>query len=170
MVRALVLTCICIASLILVTIVSVSRWYEVKSNCTDYLKLAGDAPNIQKAQEFLGKAINYLEQKNLTQGNSAIFFKVPSSDIGIWYGQIRGAYESVNQILLREGAGSIGQIEKDNALMKIREVVLDNSSSGTSVTHPNNISWYPNQLAIFIWWALTVIIGVVAVIFWFILD
>jgi hypothetical protein len=56
------------------------------------------------------------------------------------------------------------QLEKSNALMKIREVVLDDSSSGTSVTLPANISWYPNQWLMLIWWSVT---GILLVVGWF---
>jgi hypothetical protein len=78
------------------------RWYQFKLNCKDYLKLAGDAPTIQKADEFLGRAISYLEDHNLIRGNSAILFRTPSCDVGIWYGQIKGAKETLTRIIDRK--------------------------------------------------------------------
>jgi len=77
-------------SFVLAVIFGIEFWYDVKAGCVDYLKLAGDAPNVQKADEFLGKALEYMERNNLTSGNSAFIFHTPSADVGIWYGQIKG--------------------------------------------------------------------------------
>jgi len=149
-------------SLVLVIVVCTVRWYGFNKGCESYLKLAGDAPSVEKAEKFLGKALDYLTENDLIKGNSAFLFPTPTTDVGIWYEQIKGAHDNMVQVIARESSGSISQIEKDNALMKVREVVLDNSSSGTEVTCPANISWFPNQWPILIWWIATVLLGIAA--------
>ena len=152
-----------IISTVLWIIVATVMWYNFKSNCDDYLKLAGDAPSIEKADKFLGRALNYMESNDYTSGNSAIIFKTPDCDIGIWYEQIKGAKATTEAILQRIEMGeNVTQLEKDNALMKIREVLLDNSSDGTKVTTPDWISMYPLQLVMALW-----LLGTIALFIWF---
>jgi len=125
-------------------------WYNFKMGCKDYLKLAGDAPTIERAHEFLSGAVRYMEEHGLITGNSALVFHTPRADLGIWYKQTKGALDTLSDIIKRQENGtSLAQLERDNALMKIREVVLDNGSDGTEVTLPPNISLFPHQ--VFFW-------------------
>ncbi|MBU4360903.1 hypothetical protein L6279_03595 [Candidatus Parcubacteria bacterium] len=157
-----------IVSLIIISIFNISWWYDVKVGCYDYLKLTGDAPNIQKADEFLTKVLDYIEKKNLTQGNSAIIFHTPSADLSIWYNQIKGAKETLEIVLQRKDASSISQLERDNALMKVREVVLDDGKEGVQVTAPPNISWFPHQGKVAWWWIFTCIFIIGGAIIWYV--
>jgi len=157
-----------LVSLIVVTACCISWWYQLKVECIDYLKLAGDAPTVEKAYEFLSKCMSYVERKGITSGNSGIIFHPPRADLEIWYGQIRGARDTAKVILGKDGSGSLDQLERDNALMKIREVLLDHGESGTTVTKPPWLSWYPHQGAILVWWVLTFVILVVGVLVSFI--
>lgn len=140
-----------------VGIFNLVAWVEFKTNCGDYLKLAGDAPSVERANQFLGKAVAYLENRNLTAGNSAYIFHTPKNDIGIWYKNIKGAYEVTASVLAREKAnpGSVSQLEQSNALIKIREVVLDQGEKGTAVTQPDHIVVFPNQWLLLIGYLVT---------------
>ncbi len=60
--------------------------------------------------------------------------------------------------IITQGSGA-SQLEKDNALMKIREVLVDIGSSGVSVTLPVHINLYPYQGLYFFW------LGIAAVFF-----
>jgi hypothetical protein len=142
-------------------------WYQFRVGCEDYLKLAGDAPTIERATEFLGKAVNYLEEKGLISGNSAFFFPIPRKDVGIWYSQLKSAYETVGNLVeqAKNNPDSVSQLTKDNALMKIREVVLDEGSYGTIVTAPANIVVFPYQRVFLFWYLLSFLF---AVVFWFV--
>jgi hypothetical protein len=155
------LTILGIISLVLVSVVSIQFWYSFKTNCGDYLKLAGDAPTVERANEFLDKAISYLERENKTSGNSALIFHTPANDVGVWYGQLKAAKQIVEQVLNYQPKASedpnLLQVNKSNALMKVRETVLDQGENGVSVTKPAHITWYPNQWGMTIWWWVTVI-------------
>lgn len=153
-------------SFIMVSVLSIIFWYSFVKNCEDYLKLAGDAPNVVRADEFLGQALDYIEKENLTSGNSAYIFHTPKNDVGIWYEQIKGAKETTAALLkkAKENPESVSQLEQDNALMKIREVVLDSSKSGTKVTLPDAIAWFPYQWGMLVWWWISTIINMVG---WF---
>jgi len=128
-------------------VIAVVQSYHFDRNCGDYLKLAGDAPTIVRANDFLKKAISYLEETGKTSGDSAVIFKKkPSNDIEIWYQQLVAAEKTTEEILAK--GDKAPQLEKDNALMKIRETVLDQGQD-VNVTHPAWISIYPDQVNFF---------------------
>ncbi len=158
--------------LIVMGVITVSCWYNFKSNCEDYLKLAGDAPSVEKADMFLGRALGYIEKKNLTSGNSAFVFNTPSNDVGIWYEQIRGAKETTAKLLERKkkDPNSVSEMEASNTLMKIREVVLDASDGKTTVTLPASMDWFPYRwIMTIMWWsaALLTVAGGAGILFIF---
>lgn len=169
-----------VLSLAAVILVDYFRGYEFDKGCGDYLKLAGDAPNIEQANKFLGQALTYIEKNHLNKGNSAWIRKTPSSDLSIWRNKIRGAKITVGVILTKEAgmkataapeasltAPSIGQLEKDNALMKVREVLLDEGKSGTVVTLPAHISLYPYQYIFLFWWIVTAVLLAAGGLVWY---
>ena len=67
-----------ISSLVAMVLIigAVGDWYKFNRNCADYLKLAGDAPTLERADGFLSMALEWMDYKNLKYGNSALFFKV----------------------------------------------------------------------------------------------
>jgi hypothetical protein len=158
-VLGIVLTTIGAILLAVLLVNSIMRWYDTKVGCGDYLKLAGDAPTVQKAYDFLEIALDYMEKRGLTNGNSAVLFRTPSSDIGIWYNQVKGAKETLTSILAKGEMAT--QLEKDNALMKVREVVLDQGEQGTKVTMPANITLFPMQV---LFWVMFILGGVILII------
>ena len=134
-------------SLIALGVISVVWDYHFDRDCGDYLKLAGDAPTVSRANDFLKKAISYLEETGKTSGDSGVIFKKkPSNDIKIWYQQLVAAKETTEEILAKGDKAS--QLEKDNALMKIRETVLDQGEKETEVTRPDYIALFPYQAII----------------------
>ncbi|MDP2930544.1 MAG: hypothetical protein Q8N56_02990 [bacterium] len=158
-------------SLVVVAVISLIIWggylglarWQFNKNCGDYLKLAGDAPTVERADGFLEKAIAYIEKTNMVSGNSSIIFKKPTNDVGIWYAQIKAAKETTEKIIVR-GEG-VSQLERDNALMKIRETVLDQGERGTMVTTPDWISLFPYQLfKVILWPILSVLFAITGAI------
>lgn len=114
-------------------------------NCTQYLKRAADANSIEMAKVELGKAISYAESQRLTEGVVSIFLRQPKNDIGYWYTNMVTAYEELESL-----PEDSTPLEKTNVLMKLRETLTDNNDSGTSVTVPNGISIYPNNVGYFL--------------------
>ncbi len=131
---------------------------EFNTNCKQYLKRAADANTVETAKEELAKAISYAEDNNLTEGVVSIFLRQPKNDVGYWYKNMTEAYEELEN--LPEDATSL---EKTNVLMKLRETLTDETDSGVSVTVPNGISIYPNNVAYFWWGMLSFIL---ALLFW----
>ena len=128
-------------------------------NCEAYIKRTADASTIEMAKTELAKAIDYAERNNLTEGIVSVFLKNPQNDIGFWYGNMKAAYEELDN--LPEDAAPL---EKTNVLMKLRESLTDNSGdNGTSVTVPDGISIYPGNVAYFWWCALSLL---AACVFW----
>lgn len=127
-------------------------------NCTQYLKRAADANSIEMAKVELGKAISYAESQRLTEGVVSIFLRQPKNDIGYWYTNMVIAYEELESL-----PEDSTPLEKTNVLMKLRETLTDNNDSGTSVTVPNGISIYPNNVGYFLW---GIISSIACSIFW----
>jgi hypothetical protein len=129
--------------------------YQFNRGCADYLKLAGDSSTVEATNGFLGQALTYMETTGKTSGNSSLIFKKPLSDVGIWYKQTKDA-KGVLEGIIAKGDEATGT-EKSNALLKVRETVLDMGSNGTSVTYPPHIALYPGgsyALAVILWWVL----------------
>jgi len=140
-----------VAGMIVLSIVCSLSVYQFNRGCADYLKLAGDASTIEAANGFLGQALAYMETTGKTSGNSSLIFKKPLSDVGIWYKQTKDA-KGVLEGIIAKGDEATGT-EKSNALLKVRETVLD----GTSVTYPPHIALYPGgsyAVAVILWWVL----------------
>ena len=98
--------------------------------CTDHLHRAAVANTIELASSELGIALKYLEDHDLTAGNTALFFETPADDLGFWYQNLKAAHG----VLLHEQGAS--QLERTNVLLKLKE----------SITSPPGwISVYPNQ-------------------------
>jgi len=130
--------------------------YNFNKECCDYLKLAAYSPSIEKSTQFLEKALVYLEKEEKTTGNSAFIFKTPSSDIGIWFSQLKEAQKTLVKCL----PDSISGLEKTNALMKIRETI----ENGTILTLPPYLDTFPKHI-FFLWtYILSLMIMFIALI------
>ena len=109
-------------------------------NCGDYLKRAADANTVELAVKELETALNYIEENDLTDGYTSVIYKSPDEDLGFWYTNIKSAYEELKSI-----PDNATMMEKSNALMKLRETLLDNGEKGETLTIPSGISVYPNN-------------------------
>jgi hypothetical protein len=135
-------------------IVSIVFAILFKIGCNDRLKRAADANTIELAKEELTVVISYLEEKNLTEGYTSILYKTPDEDIGFWYKNLNS---SLNE--LKNVNPESSQLEKSNILLKLRETILDNSQSGSSVTRPDGISKYPFNAIFALWGGLSFIVS-----------
>lgn len=130
---------------------------EFSQNCSGYLKQAADANSITLAKERLQKSVDYLESNNLTEGYTSLFYKTEDDNIGYWYLNLKTSLNDLNKI----NTDSISSLEESNVLLKLRETILDNNDSGDSVTIPNGISRYPNNLLFFMWAVLSFLIVII---------
>lgn len=138
--------------------VRIVKDFQFNTNCAQYIKRAADANTIEMAKEELGKAISYAKQNNLTEGIVSIFLQQPKNDVGFWYKNMTEAYNELEN--LPEDATSL---EKTNVLMKLREALTDSKDSEVSVTIPDGISIYPENITYF-WWGL--ISAIVSIVLW----
>ena len=127
-------------SLVLQTVYAV----DFSLNCTQYLKRAADANTVALAAKNIDPAIKYLEKNDITNGIVSIFLRQPENDVGYLYANLKACQSELANV--KEDAG---QLERSNLLMKLRETLLDDGQSGTSVTHPMGISIYPHNKAYF---------------------
>lgn len=108
------------------------------TQCKEYLSLAANANSIELARTNLDKAIQYIEQNQLTSGNTAFFIKGPSTDLTSWYANLKACQKEVWIMDVKKGT----VLEETNLLMKLRESLM---SEGLIII-PENIALYPNQL------------------------
>ncbi len=127
---------------------------EFRGGCEDYLELAGRAATVEMASMYLQRALGYMESNNLTSGYCDIFFHTPSSDLGLWYANVQGAYNETQAMLAqkRHDPGSIRQLDEVNLLVKIRLMTI-----------PEKAWLYPHQRLWVIGWTV-VFLGLVGAI------
>lgn len=121
------------------------------ANCSGYLKRAADANTVDIAKKEVETALKYIEYNRMTEGSTAIFWKVPADDVGFWYKNIKSSHEELSKI-----TENTSQLERTNVLMKLRETLTDSNKEGMHVTMPDNISVFPHNVAWFVFGLLCV--------------
>lgn len=155
----LILAIICTLVMTAWAVVRIVKSVQFHFECGAYLKRAANANTIELAKSELGKAIEYAESNNLTEGIVSIFLKNPTNDLEFWYQNMKLAYEELDT--LPEDASSL---EKTNVLMKLRESLTDNDSNGaTNVITPEGITVYPNNMLYFLCGMISI---VATTLFW----
>jgi len=140
----------------IITLFSISFLNSVHfdQNCGGYLKRAADANTIELAKGELKKALDYIEENDLKEGNTAVFWNRPENDLEFWYNNIKSSYDEL--LTLND---STSGLEKSNMLIKLRETLIDHSSkSGDSVTLPPRIKNYPSHFIISILFYLSLLL------------
>ena len=97
-------------------------------------------------------AIAYVEDNELTDGYTSIFYKTEDDNIGFWYQNLKTCREELVNCL------ESTQLEKTNVLLKVRESLTDDGKEGTELTLPNGISRYPNNGMFCFWNTLSLIL------------
>lgn len=109
-------------------------------DCEGHLKRAADANSIELAKQELAVATGYLERHGMTAGYTSVLYNEPSEDVGFWFRNLRASLQRLD----REPA-TASELEKSNLLIKLRETLLDVTSSGETVTEPSGISIFPHN-------------------------
>jgi hypothetical protein len=113
---------------------------EFTKNCKGYLKRAADANTVALARQELAKAVDYLEDAQLSTGSTHVFYATPDCELDFWYENLKSSLVELESI-----PDDIDQLTASNQLLKLRETIMDNSEKGTKVTTPPNIHVFPNQ-------------------------
>lgn len=119
---------------------AIIKTIQMDANCISYFEMAADANSVELAEKHLTSGIKYLEDNNLTEGNTKIFVYRPTTDLGLWYENLKSAQIQLQELNAQE---NLTELEESNALMKLRETLL---STEGFVTHPSYISFYPNHI------------------------
>ena len=113
---------------------------QFDQQCAGYIKQAADANTVELALERLNMAIEYIEANNLTSGYTSVMWRTENENIGFWYNNLKACQQEL-QAGLNESP-----LEKTNLLLKIRESLIDNHDGGITLTIPDGISRYPDNL------------------------
>lgn len=148
--KIFILLCvICIIIPFIVYGVAIVKTIQMDANCISYFEMAADANSAELAEKHLASGIKYLEENNLTEGNTKVFVYKPTKDLGLWYKNLKSAQAQLQELNSKE---ELTELEESNALMKLRETLLNSKGS---VTHPFMISFYPSHVG---WtWAMCLI-------------
>lgn len=125
-----------------------------EQNVGGYLKRAADANTVEIAAKQLRQAIEYVEAHKLTEGYTSVLYPTPDEDIAFWYNNLVASAKELDSI-----TPETTQLERTNVLMKLRETLLDNGESGSSVTVPHGISIYPNNVGYAFWGFIGWVLG-----------
>lgn len=124
-------------------------------HCEGFLKNAADANSIEQAEERLAIAVKYIQDHNLDDdGHTSILWNTPDADVGFWANNLNDAL-----VELQELSPESTPLEKSNLLMKLRETILDDGGSGVSVTSPEGIEIYPNNVGL-CWLSVLSLVGI----------
>lgn len=132
---------------LLVTTVVMFSWYSFVSNTVGYLRLVENASTIEKADELLGQALVYIDKHRMIGVNSVSVIAF-GDDPDALCGRIKAAKEISAKI---KDSNSVLQSERDNALVKVREVVFNNSKT------PGTLLANAFLLGIVIWWCVSLV-------------
>ncbi|KKM86530.1 hypothetical protein LCGC14_1278070 [marine sediment metagenome] len=124
----------------------VVRGIQFDRGAEGYLKRAADANTVELAETQLRIAVDYIEQKNLTEGYTSIIYRTPDEDVGFWYTNLKISLEELHEL---DSTSTV--LERSNMLMKLRETLLDDASDGVSITTPSGISLFPMNTGLAVW-------------------
>lgn len=132
--------------------------YAYNRECGGYLKRAADASTPMIARESLSRALAYMDNNGLNQGYTSLLWRSPDEDVGYWRRNISLSFGELGRL-----SPTATQLEQTNVLMRVREVLVDNSQNGVEVTEPSGISVYPNNRAWALWAWISLVILCMAV-------
>jgi hypothetical protein len=116
-------------------------------NCGRYLKNAANAKTVDVAKAQLKVALAYMEKNHLTEGYTSILYETSDDNVGYWYDNINSRLGELKNL-----PSEATPLEKFNMLMELRNTLLSDTSSSSSIIVPEGISVYPDNkpLAIFV--------------------
>lgn len=158
---------LCVACIIIPFIVygvAIVNAISMDANCISYFEMAADANSVELAEKHLTSGIEYLEGNNLTKGNTKVLIYKPTCDLGLWYENLKSAQAQLQELSSKE---ELTELEESNALMKLRETLLNSEGS---VTHPSMISFYPSHVGWFWTMCLIWLLWIGAVVFGFMAE
>lgn len=128
---------------------------ELEQEILSPLKKAADAPSLTSAHVQLSKALEGIEERGWTKGSIHILYRTESTSLGVWYGQLSEANNEMNNLI---SSGNTDLQTTNLTLLKLRELILDNSESGEKVTTPSgtfNMVFYPHHILVNIFYWLS---------------
>ncbi len=114
------------------TIVTRSILFQIK--CGGHMSLASKANSIDLAKKEMGIVVKYLEDRNLTNGNTAILWDTPKRDLGFFYSNMKASLEELKNV-----STDASSLEKSNILIKLRETLTEQGEKSENITAPNGI-------------------------------
>jgi hypothetical protein len=133
---------------------------QYDQNCGGYLKRAADANTVDLAKQELSRALTYINANGIKEGYTSVAWRTPDEDLGFWHTNLSASLQELDTINTEAS-----QLEKTNALMKLRETLLDHGDSA-SVTEPDGISIYPNNVSMAWFGWLSFALMIVGFVFW----
>lgn len=129
-------------------------------DCGGHMELAAKANSISLAQQEMRMVVKYLEDHNLTKGNTAVLWNTPQQDLNFFYNNMKASLEELERI-----EDDSSSLDKSNVLMKLRETLTETSGKGSEkMCVPFGITRAPHQVLFIIWAVISAVMLVVGVI------
>lgn len=134
-------------------------------NCEGRLERAANANNIHMAAAELAAANLYIEQNNLNEGYTSIFYTTPDEDLGYWSENLKNAQKDLDEMLEQNPPPS--KLEESNQLIKLRETLLSHGDKGgEDVIAPSGVEVYPNNALFALWGWCSLIMAIIGGVWW----
>ena len=99
-----------------------------------------NAPTTSVADSNLADALRYMQENQLTKGNTSYFVKSDkSNDLTYFYNNL---LKLQTELKVAVNNKTQSQLEESNLLMRVREVISD----GGVIKMPANMAYYPNLM------------------------
>lgn len=116
----------------------ISESISFKQNVSGFLQRAANSNTIELAHQEITRALDYLEDNDLTSGYTSSIYQTPDEDIDFWYRNLKASQKELTTL---NGASAL---EKTNVLLKLRETLISGGEK-SKVTIPKGMSVYPNN-------------------------
>jgi hypothetical protein len=145
---------------------AIKRNSQFEANVSERIVRGVRSNSPETAREELGKAISWLEEKKMVEGNSAVTWQTPASDIGFWFKNLKDAHAKLGgspskEISLEASQAHMSLVESSIVMERIQASLLDKDGS---VKIPMFVSFYPNQKSIFWSFLIGTIMGMATII------
>lgn len=127
------------------------------------MKRAADANTVGLAEKEMTVVVENMEARGMTNGYTSVLYKTPDEDVKFWYDNMNSSLTELKAV-----KPDAGQTETSNVLMKLKETLLDDTETGTTITVPDGISRFPNNKAYALASVITIILLIIGVVLIFI--
>ena len=129
-------------------------------DCGAYLERASQAPTPDIARVSLDKALAYLNENHMTEGNTYIIIPSPNDTLEWLYSRVSQARKVLDEITVKSTP-----LEVSNVMIRMKDSISEQGESGEHVILPVHVALWPYQL---FWIVVSSVMSLLAITFFLI--